>query len=647
MSPVSRYATPQSKWYRKKWNIFPLVLLVVAAVFAAVFFPLYLRKTTQQHVSTKSSTGASPGSPGSGVPNPSSPSGATSGVDGSLIKLQNGTEFTYRNSFGGYWVQDPADPFNNNARPNSWTPPLNTSWKWGEDRAFGVNLGGWLVLEPFITPDIYQRYPGSKDEYDLSLAMAADTANGGLKQLENHYDTFITEQDIADIAAAGLNFLRVPLAFWAIETWPGEPFLAKTSWKYFIRLLGWARKYGLRIYLDFHAVPGSQNGYNHSGKQGSVNFLNGNMGLANAQRTLYYIRILTEFISQPEYKDLIPAFGIVNEALIQTIGREEMFGFYLKAHDMIREITGYGEGQGPYIMVHDGFQPLEYWTGFLAGSDRVVLDSHPYFSFAGQNDAPLDVNGDTGLPGGPWPIAACDGWGSTFNTSRKNFGITIGGEFSSSPNDCGLYLLGIKATSSNPNCATFDDWESYTDQFKEGARNYFLGSADAIRDWFFWTWKIAPSGASGKIEIPLWSYSLGWQNGWIPKDPRDTIGACQTFSKKEPKPFDGQYAPWATGTTSSIPDATRAAFPWPPAKVSHAQLPVNILPTYTNTAPIITLPPATFTAAPAKITEPVKGWFDSKDSEGGISPIQGCQYPDRYNGNYTDIPLPTQPCTGT
>jgi glucan 1,3-beta-glucosidase len=54
-----------------------------------------------------------------------------------------------------------------------------------------VNLGGWFVLEPFISPALFQKYPGSDDEWTLSQLMAADTANGGLKQLEDHYDTFI------------------------------------------------------------------------------------------------------------------------------------------------------------------------------------------------------------------------------------------------------------------------------------------------------------------------------------------------------------------------------------------------------------------------------------------------------------------------
>jgi hypothetical protein len=37
------------------------------------------------------------------------------------------------------------------------------------------------------------------------------------------------------------------------------------------------------------------------------------MGYANAQRMLDYILVIVEFISQPQYKDLVPMFGIVDE----------------------------------------------------------------------------------------------------------------------------------------------------------------------------------------------------------------------------------------------------------------------------------------------------------------------------------------------
>ena len=61
--------------------------------------------------------------------------------------------------------------------------------------------------------------------------------------MEDHYSTFIQEEDIAQIAGAGLNWIRLPIPFWAIETWQdvgvdsdssapvGEPFLAKVCWQ--------------------------------------------------------------------------------------------------------------------------------------------------------------------------------------------------------------------------------------------------------------------------------------------------------------------------------------------------------------------------------------------------------------------------------
>jgi glucan 1,3-beta-glucosidase len=48
------------------------------------------------------------------------------------------------------------------------------------------------------------------------------------------------------------------------------------------------------------------------------------MGVANAQRTLNYIRIITEFISQPEWQPVVPMFGVINEPLLHTIGLDQL-----------------------------------------------------------------------------------------------------------------------------------------------------------------------------------------------------------------------------------------------------------------------------------------------------------------------------------
>jgi glucan 1,3-beta-glucosidase len=132
-------------------------------------------------------------------------------------------------------------------------------------------LGGLFVLEPFISPALFQAYPGVRDEWDLTTAVSA---SGNLTDfLVQHYSTFITEEDIAQIAGAGLNWIRLPIPFWAIEKWDdigsdnapsgpeiSEPFLARVCWQYILRVLEWARKYGIRVNLDLHTIPGSQNG---------------------------------------------------------------------------------------------------------------------------------------------------------------------------------------------------------------------------------------------------------------------------------------------------------------------------------------------------------------------------------------------------
>ena len=48
------------------------------------------------------------------------------------------------------------------------------------------------------------------------------------------------------------------------------------------------------------------------------------MGYANAQRTLDYIRILAEFISQPQYSSVVTMFGILNEPQGPTVGQDAL-----------------------------------------------------------------------------------------------------------------------------------------------------------------------------------------------------------------------------------------------------------------------------------------------------------------------------------
>jgi hypothetical protein len=103
-----------------------------------------------------------------------------------------------------------------------------------------------------------------------------------------------------------------------------------------------------------------------------------------------------------------------------------------------------------------------------------------------------------------------------------------------------------------------------------------------------------------------------------------------------------------TGTTSSIPTSSLSEYPWPPVTVSHAVVPVSLMPTYTTTAAVITMPFLTFASIPSSATQSFDGWFDKADTSGGITTVAGCShsslyrtsrgssYTDLYGGGYSD-----------
>ncbi|KAJ7870282.1 hypothetical protein B0H14DRAFT_3440116 [Mycena olivaceomarginata] len=163
-----------------------------------------------------------------------------------------------------------------------------------------------------------------------------------------------------------------------------------------------------------------------------------------------------------EYKNLIPMFGIVNEAYLPGIGRCVLTSFYLQAHDTIRCIAGYGAGDGPFVSIHDGSQ----------GTRSDHLDT-----------------------GGIWPKHACSSRGPSLNTSRSVFGVTLAGDFSNGYNDCELYLTGVNG---------MQHYAGREHMEQASVKQLALASMDTTRDWFFSMRKIGPV-LDGVACSPLWT----------------------------------------------------------------------------------------------------------------------------------------------
>ena len=116
------------------------VIIAAIAIVVALYFTV-IKKSSNTSSKTGGSSGGGNNNNGNGGNNNNNPSNKiVTGGDGSTITFDDGTQMTYSNKFGGAWYWDPKDPFNNNAQAQSWTPPLNQSFVWGQDRIFGSVL---------------------------------------------------------------------------------------------------------------------------------------------------------------------------------------------------------------------------------------------------------------------------------------------------------------------------------------------------------------------------------------------------------------------------------------------------------------------------------------------------------------------------
>ncbi|KAH8048816.1 glycosyl hydrolase [Aureococcus anophagefferens] len=157
----------------------------------------------------------------------------------------------------------------------------------------GVNLGGWLVLE--------KRGPA----YCETLGPAECK-----KRLEKHWDSWVSEQTIADLAAAGITHVRVPMGHWiTCDVSDDEPYVCG-EWPYLVRAMGWCRAHGIKVWLDLHTAPGSQNGFDNSGRLGAAAW---DSNTQRVNRTVAVVENISRRVKDEGLLDVVTGFGLLNE----------------------------------------------------------------------------------------------------------------------------------------------------------------------------------------------------------------------------------------------------------------------------------------------------------------------------------------------
>jgi glucan 1,3-beta-glucosidase len=498
-------------------------------IFAAVvFLLLVIIIPVAVVVSNKNSSGSATKDPSGG-----SLSGVPTAVKGTYLDPAtwlDTTDFntTYTNdTVGGLPIMGLFTAWDDSGSANANTPPLNKPWgSYATTPARGVNLGGWLSLEPFITPSLfnYDSKLEIVDEWTLCSHLGPTEA---ASTLEKHYSTFVTEQTFVDIANSGLDHVRIPFSYWAVTTYDGDPYVFRTSWRYLLRGIEWARKHGLRINLDLHGLPGSQNGWNHSGHQGAIGWLNGADGALNGQRSLDIHDQLSAFFAQDRYKNIITFYGLANEPKMIALPTASVNDWTASAYQTVRQ-----NGITAYIVFGDGFLGLENWKGQLQNYQDLVLDVHQYVIF---NVGQIVYNHSTKVE------YACTGWTQQAQQSMSvstGFGPTLFAEWSQADTDCAQYLnnvgVGSRWTgtyntgnpqnqvlssvcpthSSGPPCECTDanaDPSAYSSTYKQFLQMFAEAQMASFENgwgWFYWTWKTESA--------TQWSYEAGLAAGILP-----------------------------------------------------------------------------------------------------------------------------------
>lgn len=125
-------------------------------------------------------------------------------------------------------------------------------WDWSVDKAIGICLGNWLVLERWMNEDWFVATGGPNvyDEYHFSLALGP---TAGAAALQAHFNSWITEADVQQMYLAGINSIRVPTGYWMwVPVLTGEPYIECGQLGQLEKLMSWAHARGMYVLIDLH-----------------------------------------------------------------------------------------------------------------------------------------------------------------------------------------------------------------------------------------------------------------------------------------------------------------------------------------------------------------------------------------------------------
>lgn len=327
----------------------------------------------------------------------------------------------------------------------------------------GVNLGGWLVLERWLTPSLFE----GRDARD-EMTLCVQYGSAAIDMLRMHRQKFITLEDFNWLAERGVNAVRIPVGCWIFGDMP--PYAGGIE--FLDRAFSWAEATGMKVLIDLHGAPGSQNGAAHSGSLGNVEW---HTKVEYSEASLRVIERLAE-----RYKESQNLWGIelLNEPSA-VIPERILLDFYRAGYEAVRKVCGARVA----VVMSDRFQPYA-WQDKLADGryENAVQDTHLYQAF-GYFDARLDIE--------QYITKTVDEWPRIIREVRRSKPLIVGewslGVGGSAYKSGGMFLNEVAARAYG------------------AAQLTVFERADG---WFFWTYK--------KEAQDHWNFRHCLEQGWLP-----------------------------------------------------------------------------------------------------------------------------------
>jgi glucan 1,3-beta-glucosidase len=355
----------------------------------------------------------------------------------------------------------------------------------------GVNLGGWLVMEKWMTPSLFEGLQASDE-----TTWCVELGDGARDRLVKHWETFITESDFRWLSQVGINSVRIPVGFWLFGSpYPYHPKYAGKAHPfvegglvYLDSAFDWAERYGINIVLDLHAAPGCQNGFDNGGMHGVCEWHHKEEYIQFALQTLErlaerygkrFALIGIEVLNEPHWDiptDLLKKY----------------------TQDAYAKIRNHCDKYEVAVVFHDAFRSHKEFHNFMQEPQysNVIFDIHRYQCF-GSADTDMDIYGHIQKAAIHWKIEAEE----IINQLKL---WTYVGEWS-----LGLDQKVVSLWAQGP----FNHALEHMDEFQQTVAYRAYGAVqlttfEKYMGWFFWSYKTETT--------PAWCFRECVNRGWLP-----------------------------------------------------------------------------------------------------------------------------------